>query len=265
MGRGWGGGRWTAFAVRIWAVLAAGLLAGAASAQDYEREKRWADEIVPGIVVGDPVWLETGAGRPFLGLLTEPKDARTALVLVHGIGMHPDHGLVGQLRGLLADRGYATLSIQMPVQAKEATAEAYYPAVFPEAIDRIGVAASYLRQKGYRRLILVSHSMGAWMSNAYLDAHARDTPYMAWVCIGLTGSYSLRTASYRFPIFDAFGENDLLPTLRGEASRARVVESKPGSRQIRFAGADHYFNGKEPVLADEIDRFIRSLPLLEPQ
>lgn len=261
MRRGWRVG----LGWRTLMLLTATLLAGAAWGQDYEREKRWADEIVPGIVVGDPVWLKTSAGRPFLGLLAEPKGSRTALVLVHGIGMHPDHGLVGHLRSLLADRGYVTLSIQMPVQAKEATAEAYYPAVFPEAIDRIGVAASYLRQKGYRRLILVSHSMGAWMSNAYLDEHVRDTPYMAWVCIGLTGNYSLRTASYRFPIFDAFGEKDLLPSLRGEASRARVLETRPGSRQMKFAGADHYFNGKEPVLAEEIDRFVQSLPLIEPQ
>ena len=39
-----------------------------AAAQDYAREKRWADEVVPGLVVGDAVWLETSAGRKFLAI-----------------------------------------------------------------------------------------------------------------------------------------------------------------------------------------------------
>jgi hypothetical protein len=34
-----------------------------AAASDYAREKKWADEIVPGIVVGDPVYLETPRGH----------------------------------------------------------------------------------------------------------------------------------------------------------------------------------------------------------
>ena len=39
-------------------------------AQDYEREKRWADEVAPGVVVGDAVWIEAGSGRKFLALYT---------------------------------------------------------------------------------------------------------------------------------------------------------------------------------------------------
>jgi len=30
---------------------------------DYAREKKWADEVVPGLVVGDPVYLETPRGH----------------------------------------------------------------------------------------------------------------------------------------------------------------------------------------------------------
>ena len=36
------------------------------SGQDYEREQRWSQEIVPGLVVGDAVWLEGSGGRKFL-------------------------------------------------------------------------------------------------------------------------------------------------------------------------------------------------------
>ena len=45
---------------RFLAIAAVVLLLAAplARAQDYAREKRWADEVVPNLVVGDAVWLK---------------------------------------------------------------------------------------------------------------------------------------------------------------------------------------------------------------
>ncbi|MBS1218396.1 MAG: hypothetical protein H6R21_1529, partial [Proteobacteria bacterium] len=40
------------------ALLSMSALAAAGIA-DYAREKKWADEVVPGLVVGDPVYLQT--------------------------------------------------------------------------------------------------------------------------------------------------------------------------------------------------------------
>ena len=48
---------------------------------DYAREKKWADEILPNVVVGDPVYLTTKSGIKFLSLFTEAKDAKAAVVL----------------------------------------------------------------------------------------------------------------------------------------------------------------------------------------
>jgi hypothetical protein len=70
--------------------------------------------------VGDPVYLEGSAGRKFLNIYTEAPNAKAGLVIVHGIGVHADWGLIGMLRIALADHGYATLSAQMPVLAQEA-------------------------------------------------------------------------------------------------------------------------------------------------
>lgn len=108
------------------------VLAGSAFAADYTREKKWADEVVPGVVVGDPVYLEQANGHKFLTLYTPVKDARAALVIVHGLGIHPDWGLIGVLRSQLPDHGYTTLSVQMPVLDNAAKAAAY-TATFPEA------------------------------------------------------------------------------------------------------------------------------------
>ena len=239
--------------------LAAALLLAAAlpaSAQDYEREKRWAAEIVPNIVVGDAVQLKLPSGREFLGLFAERKGA-PAVLLVHGVGVHPDHGVIGTLRVALADMGYTTLSIQMPVQKSDAVLEDYYPTVFPEAVERIRAGGVWLQQKGYRSVTLLSHSMGSWMANVYYEKTA-DSPFARWVCMGLTGGFgSMRNV--HAPVLDVYGEHDLPPVLKADWRRRATLLSIDGSKQVRIAGADHHFTGKEKELASRIGEFLSGL------
>jgi alpha/beta superfamily hydrolase len=235
------------------------LLAAAvpAAAQDYEREKRWASEIVPNLVVGEAVALRLPSGREFLGLHIERKGAPAAVLLLHGVGVHPDHGVIGILRVALADMGYATLSVQLPVQKSDAQLEDYYPTVFPEAVERIGVAARWLQQRDYRRVVLLSHSMGSWMANVYYEKTA-DPPFAGWICMGLTGGFGgMRNVSA--PVLDVYGEHDLPPVLRADWRRRTTLLSIDGSKQVRVAGADHHFTGKEKELAALIRDFLSSL------
>ena len=232
-----------------------GVLSLPLAAQDYEREKRWSAEIVPGLVVGEAVWLDGPGGRKFLGLLTETQNAPAAVLLVHGVGVHPDHSVIGTLRASLADAGYTTLSIQMPVQKADAGVNDYYPSVFPEAVERIRSAAGWLEAKGIRRTILLSHSMGSWMSNVYYEG-TPAAPFSAWVCLGLTGGYG-NMRNVRVPVLDLYGENDLPNVLRADWRRRMTIDSIAGSRQVRIAGADHFYAGKESELAAAIDSFIR--------
>ena len=187
-----------------------------AEAQDYAREKRWADEIVPGVVVGDAVYIQQTRGRDpthkFLALFADAPGAKTAVVLVHGVGVHPDHALIGALRQKLNDAGFATLSIQMPVAGANAKAEDYYPTVFDEAAHRIDLAGRWLQAKGYKQIVLLSHSMGAWMANEYL-INTATSPFQAWICVGVTGRI-LSPGSVKLPTLDIYGENDLEPTRR---------------------------------------------------
>jgi len=259
------------FVLRVFVALFTSLsLLPAALAQDYAREKRWADEVVPGVVVGDPLWLELPGGRKFLTLLADAPDSRAAVVLVHGVGVHPDHGVIGILRSKLNDLGYTTLSVQMPVAKSEgATVDDYYPALFPQAGERIAAAAQHLASKGHRNLVLVSHSMGAWMANVYL-LEAEPVPFRAWIPMGLTGRFwgaSLISIPWldiewgagrlRLPILDIHGENDIPPTLAGRGARASALTHIPGSEQVMIPGADHHYAGKETELARVIDAFLK--------
>lgn len=239
------------------------------SAQDYAREKRWADEVVPGVVVGDPLWLTLASGHRFLSLYTPAPSARTAIVLAHGVGVHPDHGLIGILRAKLNELGYTTLSAQMPVAKGEgATVDDYYPALFPQASERIAAAARYLESQGYKRIVLLGHSMGAWMSNVYL----RDTPahpFTAWIVLGLTGRFWGASAisipwfdiewlpgRIRLPILDVYGEHDLAAVLAGVRARAAALDHIEKSEQLVMPGANHHHTGRESELAEAIHRFI---------
>jgi pimeloyl-ACP methyl ester carboxylesterase len=223
-----------------------------AQAQDYAREKRWAEEVVPNLVVGDAVWLKEASGRKFLGLYTPVEHAKTAVLLVHGIGVNPDFGVIGVLRVALADKGLATLSIQMPVLAADGKVAHYYPALFPEAGERIAAGASWLAAKGYGRIVLLSHSLGSWMSEWTLERTSRE-PFVAWVCLGRGGAFA-EPAKLRLPVLDVYGENDL-PLVLANAAKRRAVASK----QIMIPKADHFYTGREQTLTDAVAAFVAEL------
>ena len=68
--------------------------AAPASAQaDYAREKRWADEITPGIVVGDAAWIELESGRKFLAIYAPNAKAVSGVSQMQVAG--PDHFSTG--------------------------------------------------------------------------------------------------------------------------------------------------------------------------
>lgn len=221
---------------------------------DYAREKKWADEIIPGIVVGDPVYLELSQGHKFLTILAEAKDAKVGVVVVHGIGIHPDWNMVGTLRTQLVEHGYTTLSIQMPVLANDAKAEAY-DRLFPEAAERIGVAVDFLRAKGYKKIAIVSHSMGSAMSRMYVANN--QSKLVAWASLGIGHGYSY--SGIRIPVLDLYGENDLAPVLKMAKKRAASLKGNAKSLQVRVPKSDHFYNNHEAEMVQEVKNFLDSV------
>lgn len=220
---------------------------------DYAREQRWADEITPAILVGDPVQLALPEGRKFLGIYAPNSKAQAGVVIVHGLGVHPDWGLINPLRSLLSEQGYATLSVQMPVLAAELRGDKY-PPLFPEAAARISVAVKFLQDKGHKKIAIVSHSFGARMTNVLLNQS--DAPAIsAWVSIGIIGEYT-RPETLKAPVLDLYGEKDFPEVLALSAKRAAVIRNIRGSAQVRVAGADHFFNGMDQELLRNVKLFL---------
>jgi pimeloyl-ACP methyl ester carboxylesterase len=168
--------------------------------------------------------------------------------------VHPDWGLIGTLRTSLADHGYTTLSVQMPVLAAEARPDEY-PATFDEAAERLKTALGFLRARGYQKLALVSHSMGSRMAHHYL-ASDPGTPATAWVCIGWAGDEDFSRLTLR--VLDLYGENDYPAVVRAAKRRAASVTDSQRSRQLIAPRADHFFNNEGASLVRYVRDFLNT-------
>lgn len=217
---------------------------------DYAREKKWADEITPGIVSGEPIYLESG-GHKFLGIYTVAPNAKLAVIVVHGLGIHPDWGMISTLRTQLAEQGYTTLAIQMPVLAKEAKPEAY-PPTFPEGARRIEAAVKFLHDKGYAKVALVSHSMGSRMSRVYVAHHPNGV--VAWASLGIGGGDTYQ--GIKVPVLDLYAQHDLPQVLAGTKKRALSLQGNPASKQVRIANTDHFFADHETEMVKAVKDFL---------
>lgn len=238
---------------------------GGASATDADREARWAEQVQETLVVGQAVWLEAG-GRKVFAVLTPAESAppHGGVVLVHGMGEHPDwNDVIHPLRLGLAERGWTTLSVQMPVLAADASPTDYAPLI-PESDPRLVAAVNDLRARKLDPVILVAHSLGTNMAIACLAQHPR-LPLDGLVLIGtprLQGKPPLDPlpllARLTLPILDLYGSRDF-DFVRGTAAARRKAVHRGGNRhyrQVQIEGADHYFRGLEDELVTTVDAWL---------
>jgi len=235
--------------MRVFMVVVLLLLSSVAAAQDYDREKRWSDQILPALMVGEAMWLEQKEGHKFLTLYTEAKNARGAVILAHGRGWSPDYELYGMLRTKIAEAGYTSLAIQLPVLGGGAKIGDYIP-TYPDAAERFQLAADFLKAKGYKNIAIVSHSLGATMANQYL-INTNDTTVKAWVFIGIINGLE-EMFRIKIPVLDVFGSKDWEITQVGAYERKKQIMKIKGSDQIVVPEALHFFEGR----ADDLTKII---------
>ncbi len=239
--------------IRILVAILMLALCLSAFAMDYEREKRWSDQILPAVLVGDPVWIKQKSGHEFLGLYTLAEKPRGAVVIGHGRGWNPDFELYGALRTRIAEAGYTTLSIQLPVLGPGAKVGDYIP-TYGDGAERYELAARFLRDKGYKNVGIVSHSLGATMANYYL-IKADQVPVKAWAFIGIINGLE-EMFRIKIPVLDVFGSKDWEITQVGAYERKKQIDKVPGSQQVIVPEALHFFEGKEDELVKVVVSFL---------
>jgi len=222
------------------------------AAPDYAREDRWASEVAPSTVVGDAIYLATPSRARVLALWAQSSPSKGAVVLVHGLGVHPDWGVAGAMRTRLYDAGFSTLSVQMPVLSAEAPREAYV-ALQPQADERLSAAIDFLNAHRAGHIAIVAHSMGAAMTNAYL-ASPRALRIDAFVPIGMWGAFA---GAPREPVLDVIADDDFPQVREAAPLRQPVLPHDACSERVVIAGADHYMDNRQKELAAALIPFLQ--------
>ncbi len=235
------------------------LIALPSAASDKAKEKRWADQIVDQLIEGEAEWLEAGDDR-FLAILTEAEgEPRGAVILLHGIGVHPNWPqVIYPLRTELPRLDWTTLSLQLPVLPNEATEEDYRP-LNPEVAPRIDAGLRFLVDRNLGPVAIVAHSQGATRGSNYLRDARPGGSVAAFVAIGVQGTPGDDYADIadslvriHLPVLDIYGENDLEPVLARVDRRFAAGSRNRGYSQQMVPGANHFFDGHEAELVTRI-------------
>ena len=245
-----------------------------ALAENYEQEKRWAEQLREFLVIGEAVDLPLTNGvsgaSSFFAIFTPQNTAKPkgAVILLHGTGAHPDWSdVIHPLRTQLPDKGWATLSLQMPLLNEDKKTNESRTAVIEASIERINAAVKFINDKGeYKRIHILGHSFGALMTLNYLVNKSATQPFPVSGAI-LIGTPSIATKIplnspamieqvAQLPLLDLYGSNDL----RGITETAKFRKAaalKAGNnkyRQKETIGANHFYSG----LDDELVQYVSS-------
>jgi len=245
--------------------LALILLSTGLFASDREKEKRWASQIEDALLDGEAVYLNDGQAK-FLAIDTraeEPKE--TGVIILHGIGIHPDwETVIHPLRVGLAEKGWNTLSLQMPVLANNATGEDYQP-LMKEVPARIDAGIRYLFNNGAKKVVIVAHSLGSQMASYYL-AHKKaykeaqtETPIIGFIGIGMGPGTIPYLQKIKIPVVDIYGSNDLPGVVASADNRRQAVSLNKHYKQIKVPEANHFFEDQDDDLVTTVASALQTL------
>lgn len=221
---------------------------------DYAKESRWASFIEDGLMDGDVVLLNAN-GHEFLSIYTESEsDTKQTAVIVHGLGVHPDWPQVIQpLRVALTERGFNTLSIQMPVLENSIGSDGYV-SLFVDADNRINSAVNYLTAKNLESNVLIAHSLGSVMSTHYLANNINS--FKRYVGIGMPKTAIKYLSNIDIPVLDLYGNEDIPSVMQGIQGKQQASMHNSSYRQI-MVNADHFFNDKDDLLVSEVNAWLK--------
>lgn len=237
-------------------------------ASDLAREKRLAEQNEEMIFDGEVLYLDS-AGHEFMNVYmeTEAEQLKGAVIILHGRGFHPDwKNVVRPLRIGLAEKGWNTLSMQMPVLEKNAKYYDYLP-IMPEAFPRIEAGIDFLKNEGFENIILIAHSCSVHMVMAWLDAKRfRDIDAFIGIGMGATDyqqpiARPLPLDQLSVPVLDVYGAEEYPAVVSGAEQRLDFIKRGGNikSKQVIVMGADHYFTQKDEDLLEVVSEWMQGL------
>ena len=248
--------------------------------KELSREQQIAEKLTLIADVDEIISLEVPGGR-FIGLYkrartreiseTKSGEINGVVILVHGMGAHPDWpDVILPLRTQLTEFGWSTLSIQMPILSPEEPISEY-GRTLRLANSRIQAAVDYLHAWEIETIILLGYSFGASQAANYLASN-KPEEIKAFVSVSMLAQKFIKPGLdvYKFiagipvPILDIYGEDDLEDVRRGIDDR-RLAASKNGNtgfQQIELQKAGHHYLGLEEVLVEQIQVWLQNIVLV---
>ena len=233
------------------------VMTGSAVASDFEKEQRWRDEVEDLIMDGESIDLMVD-DRAIFSIFTEAAtDSRLGMIVVHGTGIHPDWEQVVQpIRVEMAEAGWHTLSIQMPILHNDAEYEEY-AAIYPEVPGRLKAAERFMKEKGVETLLIVAHSQGATMSSYFLSRNPNQVDGL--IAIGMNSNQkdpNINSAeslkNINIPVLDLYGSEDLPSVLETVERRAQAGRHNARYSQQIINEANHFFDGMNDELLEAV-------------
>jgi len=232
-------------------------------ASDLAKEQRWADQIIDYLIDGEAEWLSANKHK-FLSIYTEAQTPQLsgAAIIIHGSGVHPNwEEVIQPLRTALPEKGWSTLSIQMPVLANDAN-YSDYANLFNEVSPRINAAIKKLKQQNINNIVIIAHSLGSTMSAYYLASNHNDS-IKAFVAIGMPGKNKddrmnniITLKKISIPMLDLYGSNDLNTVLESAKARKQSTKHNPDYSQLVIKDANHFFTNKDSELINTISQWL---------
>ena len=233
-----------------------------------QREQQIAEQITSDLQSGTALRLGSSRGS-FLAihLPSSTRETLGGVILLHDMDADPNTtAVIRPLRIGLSDRGWETLSIQLPLASQNADSQEYR-SLTEEALPRIQAAIDFFGARQNLNLVLLGHGQGAATGLGFLSkAPAKEV--RAFVAIGLTDMTSpdqsltqKMIGALEMPMLDLFGSQDLENVVRGAKSRHDSAKrgGRRAYRQDLVSGADHDFIGLEEALLARISAWFRKV------
>ncbi len=223
---------------------------------DFAREQRIIEQIADSVIEGDVLWLKVGNKKIFsIYSEAETDKAKGGIIILHSRGLHANwETVVKPLRVGLAEKGWDSLSVQMPVKDKNAKYYDYVP-IFSYAVPRINAAINFLKKQGAKKVVIIAHACGAFMARYFIQ-HNGVKDISAFVGIGMSATdykqkvinpIILTLFNTKIPILDIVAENDYLGVLKFYEIRkeAFAIMNNPKNKQLMIPRTEHYYQQKQ--------------------
>lgn len=220
---------------------------------DIIRENRMVEQIADTVLDGDVEYLKLKNGQEVFSIYMESETTKPkgGVIILHNRGQHANWAdTIKPLRVGLAEKGWHTLSVQMPVLGKNAKYYDYV-SIFPYAHERIKAALAFYKERGIGNIVLIAHGCGAHMAMSYLDK-VGDGAIDAFIGIGMGATDYKQKLIKPYPLekikislLDIFAQYDFAGVKR--LAVVRKPRLNPRSMQMLVKNANHYYQEEGAV------------------